>query len=88
MSLIRFPIDDLIGEGPVKEREYRAKLDKLDWEVYSDRAVLIPWIHGKELPIWVYLIAVARVTEVAAVVSFGEACSPTVLVQRHRVNMD
>ncbi|MBU0508653.1 DUF2480 family protein [bacterium] len=87
MSLIRFPLEDLLGSEKVREREFRARLDVFDWEPFHDRAVLIPWIHDRELPLWVYLMAVARLSQVAAVVSFGEACSPTVLIQRKRVNL-
>lgn len=85
MSLVRFPLDDLTGAGMVREREFRAKLDALDWEVYRGRAVLLPWIHHCELPIWVYLMTTARLAKVAAVLSFGEACSPTVLIQNQRI---
>lgn len=84
MSLVRFPLEDLLGAGMVREREFRARLDALDWEPYRGRAVLVPWIHDAELPIWVYLMTVARLANVAAVLSFGEACSPTVLLQNYR----
>lgn len=86
MSLIKFPLDDLVGTGIVREMEFRDKLNRLDWEPYRDQAVLIPWIHEAELPIWVYLMAAARLAPVAAVLSFGEVCAPTVLIQRSRVN--
>lgn len=85
MSLIKFPLEDLVGNGLVRESEFRAKLNSLDWEPYRDRAVLVPWVHGRELPIWVYLMTVARLADVAAVLSFGEACAPTVLLQRKRI---
>jgi hypothetical protein len=83
--LKRFPLEDLLGTGPVRERDYRARLDAFDYAPYRDQAVLLPWIHQVELPIWVYLMATARLTEVAAVLSFGEECSPTVLCQRKRI---
>lgn len=87
-SLLRFPLDELAGPPPVREREFRARLNAFDFEPYRDRAVLIPWIHGAELPLWVYLMAAARLANIAAVLSFGEACSPTVLIQRDRVRND
>lgn len=86
MSLIKFPLDDLVGTDIVREPEFREKLNRLDLEPYRDQAVLIPWIHGVELPIWVYLMTVARLAPVAAVLSFGEVCAPTVLLQRTRIN--
>jgi hypothetical protein len=85
MSLIRFPLEDLIGNGPVRETEFRAKLHALDLSPYQNQAVLIPWIHNTELPLWVYLMVVAKLSHVTAVLSFGEACSPTVLWQNKRV---
>jgi hypothetical protein len=88
MSLLTFPLDELIGTGIVRETEFRDKLNRLDLEPYRDQAVLIPWIHGVELPIWVYLMTVARLASVAAVLSFGEICSPTVLLQRARVKAE
>jgi hypothetical protein len=86
MSLIRFPLDDLIGGEIVREREFRAKLEKLDIEAYRGQAVLIPWQHNDAVPIWVYLMVVARLTPIVSVLSFGEACSPVVLVQNTRTN--
>jgi len=88
MSLIRFPLEEIVGEGIVREREVRRRLDELDWQPFRDQAVLIPWLHDRELPLWAYLMVVARLSQVASVVSFGEACSPTVLIQRQRVNME
>lgn len=88
MSLIRFPLEDVVGEGLVREREVRRRLDELDWERYRDQAVLVPWLHDRELPLWAYLMAVARLSRVAAVVSFGEACSPTVIIQTSRVKLE
>lgn len=88
MSLLKFPLDDLVGTGIVREAEFRDKLNRLDLEPYRDQAVLIPWIHGVELPIWVYLMAAARLASVAAVLSFGEICAPTVLLQRSHIRTE
>ncbi len=85
MSLTKFPLEDLIGEGIVREAEFRDKLNRFDFEPYRNKAVLIPWIHGVELPIWVYLMTAARLAPIAAVLSFGEVCAPTVLLQRQRI---
>ena len=85
-NLIKFPLDELVGPGIVRETEFREKLNSFDFEPYRDQAVLVPWIHGVELPVWVYLMTVARLAPVAAVLSFGETCAPTVLIQRHRVD--
>ena len=86
MSLIKFPLDDLVGTDMVREAEFREKLNRMDLEPYRDQAVLIPWLHGVELPIWVYLMTAAKLATVAAVLSFGEVCAPTVLVQRSHIN--
>ena len=85
MTLVRFPLEDLLGEAPVRERDFRSRLNETDWAAYRDQAVLVPWIHQDEVPIWAYLMVVARLSEVAAVLSFGEACSPTVLLQRRHI---
>lgn len=85
MSLIKFPFDEVLGSGIVREGEFRRKLEALDWELYRNQAVLIPWVHDRELPIWAYLMVTARLANVAAVLSFGESCSPTVLLQRSRL---
>jgi hypothetical protein len=86
MSLVKFPLEDLVGTGMVRESEFRDKLNRLDLEPYRDQAVLIPWVHGVELPIWVYLMTAAKLASVVAVLSFGEVCAPTVLIQRAHVN--
>ncbi|MBK6910263.1 MAG: DUF2480 family protein [bacterium] len=86
MELIRFPLEDLLGDGIVRESDYRQALNGLDLAPYSNQAVMIPWIHGRELPIWVYLMAVAHLTPVAGGLSFGEPCSPVVLTQKRRTD--
>ncbi len=86
MALIRFPLDELIGDGLVRETEFREQLNRLNVEPYRGQAVLLPWIHHLELPIWVYLMAVAKLSSVVAVLSFGEACSPVTLLQRGRIS--
>ena len=87
MELIRFPLEDLLEGGIVRESEYRKKLNTLDLDPYRDKPVMLPWIHGQELPIWVYLMAVAKLAPVVGVLSFGEPCSPVVLAQNKRVAM-
>ena len=88
MSLIKFPLDDIAGDGIIRESEFRDKLNRVDLEPYRGRAVLIPWIHHMEVPIWCYLMAAARLSSVAAVLSFGEACSPVTLLQNARLGPD
>ena len=85
LELIRFPLEDLLEGGIVRESEYRQKLNAVDLNLYRDKPVMLPWIHGQELPVWVYLMAVAKLAPVAAVLSFGEPCSPVVLSQNRRV---
>lgn len=84
MELIRFPLEDLLGDGIIRESEYRQKLNNMDLTPYRDKPVMVPWIHKQEIPIWVYLMAVAKLSAVAAVLSFGEPCSPIVLAQNRR----
>lgn len=84
MSLIKFPLEDIIGDGIIRESEFRARLSAFDFEPYRDQAVLIPWLHRQEIPLWVYLMVVAKLTPLAAVLSFGESCSPITLSQRTR----
>jgi hypothetical protein len=86
MSLLKFPLDEIVGNEIVRESEFRAKLNVFDYEPYRDQAVLLPWLHKQEIPIWVYLMAVAKLTPIAAVLSFGEACSPVTLSSRTRPN--
>lgn len=85
MELIRFPLEELLGDGIVRETEYRQRLNDLDLTPFRDQPVLLPWIHKRELPVWVYLMATAKLAGVAAVLSFGEPCSPVVLSQSRRV---
>lgn len=84
MSILKFPLEDIIGDGMARESEFRDKLNTFDYEPFRDRAVMIPWVHHMELPIWVYLMTAARLSGVAAVLSFGEICSPITLLQRGR----
>jgi hypothetical protein len=88
VDIIRFPLEDLLGDGIVRESEYRTKLNLLDLAPYRNQPVMIPWIHKQELPVWVYLMATAKLAPVVAVLSFGEPCSPVVLSQNARVGGD
>jgi hypothetical protein len=86
VEITRFPLEELLGDGIIRETEYRTNLNKLDLSPYQDKPVMIPWIHKQEIPIWVYLMAAAKLAPVVAVLSFGEPCSPVVLSQNRRVN--
>jgi len=88
VEIIRFPLEDLLENGIVRETNYRQKLNNVDLNLYRDKPVMIPWIHGQELPVWVYLMAVAKLAPVAGVLSFGEPCSPVVLSQNKRIGSD
>jgi hypothetical protein len=84
MSLMRFPLEDLVGEGILREDEFREKINHFDFAPYRNQAVLVPWDHHHTVPIWAYLIAVAKLSDVASVLSFGELCSPMIIRRNSR----
>ena len=71
----KIELDDFLTDGILKEKDFRAKIKKINWDAYKDKKVLIKGCTSVPVPIWSYLIITAKLTETAKHIYFGEPCS-------------
>ena len=71
----KIELDDFLVNGILKEKDFRNKVNQIDWNTYNDKKVLIKGCTSSPVPIWTYLIITAKLTNVAKAIYFGEPCS-------------
>ena len=65
-------LDDFLDNGIIKEKSFRAMIDKIDFKKYEDKKVIIKGCASVIVPTWAYLILIARVAQVANKIYYGE----------------
>ena len=78
----KIELDDFLTDGILKEKDFRLKIDNLDWSIYKDKKVLIKGCTSVPVPIWSYLIITARLTGIAKNIYFGEPCSAVAIYKQ------
>ncbi len=71
----KIELDDFLTDGILKEKNFRIKIQKIDWNIYKDKKVLIKGCTSVPVPIWTYLIITAKLSQNAKEIFFGEPCS-------------
>lgn len=71
----KIELDDFLVNGVLKEKDFRTKVEDINWDRYLDQKVLIKGCTSAPVPIWSYLIITAKLTDVAKIVYYGEPCS-------------
>ncbi len=64
--------DHLFMELILKEKDFRAALTTLDWEVYRDKFVALTCSADAIIPMWAYMLAATYLQPVAKAVVFGD----------------
>ncbi|MGX5818188.1 DUF2480 family protein [Chitinophaga lutea] len=64
--------DHLFMELILKEKDFRAALQALDWEQYRGKNVAIVCTADAIIPIWAYMLVSAYLEPVAAFYAFGD----------------
>ncbi|WP_343700473.1 DUF2480 family protein [Chitinophaga sp.] len=64
--------DHLFMELILKEKDFRAGLLALDWEVYRNKNVAIVCTADAIVPIWAYMLVASYLQPVAAFYAFGD----------------
>lgn len=64
--------DHLFMELILKEKDFRAGLLALDWEIYRGKNVAIVCTADAIVPIWAYMLVAAYLEPVAAFYAFGD----------------
>ena len=65
-------LDDFIDEGIIREKSFREKIKKMDFNKFVNQKVIIKGCAGVTVPTWAYLIIVAQLAQVADKIYFGE----------------
>lgn len=65
--------DHLFMEMILKEKDFRTKLQGLDWEVYRDKNVAITCTADAIIPAWAYMLVITYLEPVARYAAFGDA---------------
>ena len=68
----KIELDDFLTNGILKEKEFRTKVNKIDWDIYKNKKVLIKGCASVPVPIWSYLIITAKLSSRAQKIYFGE----------------
>ena len=63
----KIELDDFLTDGILKEKNFRIKIQKIDWNIYKDKKVLIKGCTSVPVPIWTYLIITAKLSQNAKV---------------------
>ena len=71
----KIELDDFLTGGILKEKDFRSKIQQIDWNIYKDKKVLIKGCTSVPVPIWSYLIITAKLSQNAKQILFGEPCS-------------
>ena len=68
-------LNDFLSDGIIKEKQFKEKIDILNWNEYSNKKVLIKGCASVPIPTWAYMILTAKLTLVAKKIMYGELCS-------------
>lgn len=81
------PFAKKVVAGSLEDLEtalYQSILEQLDVTEFTDKPVIIKGCSNKPVPENAYIIAVAKIQEVAKSVMYGEACSSVPLFKRKK----
>lgn len=68
-----FDIKDHLFMGLIlKEKEFRAALQGLDWEQYRDKNVAITCTEDAVIPFWAYMLVMTYLEPIAAYAGYGD----------------
>ena len=68
-------LNDFLSEGIIKEKKFLEKLNEINWDIYSNKKVLIKGCASVPVPTWAYMMITAKLTQFANQVLYGEICS-------------
>ena len=68
-------LDDYLVDGLIREKEFREKIESINWERYNGKKVMIKGCTSVPVPTWAYLIITARLVNHSTQILYGEPCS-------------
>jgi len=76
-------LNDFLSSGILKEKNFKEKIETIDWEKYSDKKVLIKGCASVPIPTWAYMMLTAKLTLFAKQVLYGELCSAYLIFNKN-----
>ena len=68
-------LDDFLCEGLIREKDFRSKIESIDWSKYEEKKVMIKGCTSVPVPTWAYLIITAHLVKYSSQILYGEPCS-------------
>jgi len=76
-------LNDFLSSGILKEKDFKEKIETIDWGKYSDKKVLIKGCASVPIPTWAYMMLTAKLTLFAKQVMYGELCSAYLIFNKN-----
>lgn len=76
-------LNDFLSSGILKEKDFKEKIEIIDWGKYSDKKVLIKGCASVPIPTWAYMMLTAKLTLFAKQVLYGELCSAYLIFNKN-----
>jgi|TARA_B100000953_G_C17700071_1_gene318517 hypothetical protein len=76
-------LNDFLSSGILKEKDFKEKIETINWEKYSDKKVLIKGCAAVPIPTWAYMMLTAKLTLFAKQVLYGELCSAYLIFNKN-----
>ena len=68
-------LDDFLVDGLIREKDFRAKIEDINWSKYENKKVMIKGCTSVPVPTWAYLIITAQLVKYSDQILYGEPCS-------------
>lgn len=72
-------LDGIFPAGKTDPESFRQGLEKVEWERYRDKFVLVKGCGTMPIPAWAFMYATVRLMGVAKVIAHGEPHTATVI---------
>ena len=76
-------LNDFLSSGILKEKDFKEKIEAINWGKYSDKKVLIKGCASVPIPTWAYMMLTAKLTLFAKQVLYGELCSAYLIFNKN-----
>ena len=53
-------LNDFLSDGIIKEKDFKKKVDIINWNTYSDKKVLIKGCASVPIPTWAYMMITSQ----------------------------
>ena len=82
-NLETIDLNDFLSEGIIKEKEFKKKVDLINWNIYSGKKVLIKGCASVPIPTWAYMMLTSQLTLHAKQILYGELCSAYLIFKKN-----